>query len=100
MLLVNNRNRIIGQRIALFMVLGTIIWMLLLVISATKIRTSASNTYEVRLGPLLLNKITRKQSHHDYIATISLEKGLFGYYLLWLALGTIAGTISPKEKRD
>lgn len=89
----NSFSRTLGQRLTFFVILGSILWMVLLVIATANIRNTNRSSYEVKFGPVLLDKITREPTKHGYAATISMETGLFVYYLIWLSIGAAASVI-------
>jgi hypothetical protein len=97
------RNRLQHQLIhacGLSTLAGIAIWVGLLMHGAAALRgQEATNLYEVALGPVVLNILTKQETTDGFRATISFEQGLFWYAILWIAAGVTAVCLSMLLRR-
>ena len=91
-------QRHIAEKVAITVLMGTVGWVLLLVLASSSIRGAAITiTREVHIGPLVLNTITRQADAGSYTATISFEQGIIWYALFWLVAGVLAGIVASRR---
>ncbi|HSX31957.1 MAG TPA: hypothetical protein VLF43_01745 [Candidatus Saccharimonadales bacterium] len=89
----------ISQKIAWALLCGGIVWITLLVItSVTVITPTFKGTYDLQLGPLVLNHFSIESDKSGlHSVTFGMAPGLIGYFALWAALGVGVGYVYYKR---
>jgi hypothetical protein len=94
-------SRVLAKNVTVFLLIGSIVWIILLVSAADRLRVrDVVSNYRVNFGPITLNQLARQKTVHEYSATITLEKGLLGYFALWSLAGVITGTVTYIKLSD
>ena len=77
----HDTKHILAAKLTGALLLGSIIWVGLLVASAKQLASSANtNTYDVKIGPLVLNTLTRHEQNHGSVVSLTFENGLIWYF--------------------
>lgn len=85
----------VTRKIGGCLLLGGMVWVLLLIMGALALRDKAGDaTYNVVLGPLVLNRISRHEIGDGFVASFSFESGLWWYVFYWLLFGVLLGITS------
>jgi hypothetical protein len=95
----SNLQSQIARKTSLLLLLGVAVWITLLLVGASHARRALdAGAYDIAIGPLLLNQITRTPTGGGHTVSFSFESGLLWYFLTWVVLGIILGYLTAKHK--
>lgn len=84
----------IAAHIALALLIGSAVWVVTLLRTATYIRSQADGAVaDATVGPLLLTSLSKHPIEGGYSVSISLGPDLLWYVLAWTLVGVASGLI-------
>ena|SRR5688572_31689058 len=95
-------QRSIAQKIIVFVVLATALWICVLIAASVQARNSGpgSEPHNVALGPLVLNQITKTATANGHVVGFSFERGLAWYFIIWTGCGALAGWLTARGAKS
>lgn len=90
----------LAQKIGISLLFGSITWVILLERGAAALRDyEGSAVYDVAIGPLLLNRISKEPIEDGLVASFTFESGLIGYAIFWIGVGILLGVYGTRRQQ-